>query len=155
MTRVSMLLKRIRSGCIEAVSWIAGHPADYIALMPEKVFRLWCSDDYSDMSLDPKYIPGDKSGRTAMIVRIVSRSAVYYAVLVLSLFGMFAFGRHLWGVSGLPLIPLVGACCIHALMYGAVRYHYPYVPILIFYASVGLIFLVGKIRKKKICLAIL
>lgn len=135
----------------EAVSWIAGHPADYIALMPEKVFRLWCSDDYSDMSLDPKYIPGDKSGRTAMIVRIVSRSAFYYAVLVLSLFGLFAFGRRLWGVSGLPLIPLVGACCIHALMYGAVRYHYPYVPILIFYASVGLIFLVGKIQKKKIC----
>lgn len=84
-----------------------------------------------------------------MIVRIVSRSAVYYIVLMLSAPGLIAFDRRLRGVAGLPLIPLIGGFCIHALMYGGVRYHYPYIPILIFYASVGLISLTGKIQQRR------
>ena len=46
--------------------------------------------------------------------------------------------KKLWGYWGVFLLPVILACGMHGILYGGMRYHYPYVPIVILYATIGL-----------------
>lgn len=118
----------------QAVGWIKEHPGRYISLMPVKLVRLWLGDDYFRNVFDPDLGKGkDPAARMAEIVLL---SLTYYMVLLLALAGLVGLGwRGLLSVKGLPLLPVLACCAMHMLMYGGMRYHYPFMPCVVMYAA--------------------
>ena len=54
------------------------------------------------------------------------------------LIGLWKLRKKIWGYWGVFLLPIILACGMHCVLYGGMRYHYPYVPIMILYATIGL-----------------
>lgn len=114
-----------------SVEWVLAHPARFVALAPVKVFRLWCGDYYNNKI----YQNGDEKDSMTTIALF---SLTYYAALLLSLFGIWKLRRSLWGYAGAILLPVILGTGLHVIMYGGMRYHYPMMPSVIFFAAVGL-----------------
>jgi 1,4-dihydroxy-2-naphthoate octaprenyltransferase len=106
--------------------------------MPIKLVRLWIGDDYNDINFHEDHARHIHSNRTNRIIEILGYSIGYYIVFIFALIGVYIRRKNLLNTDGLLLIPLIGACCIHMLMYGGMRYHYPYMPILIYFAAWGI-----------------
>ena len=114
-----------------SVRWIIDNPGRFAALAPVKVFRLWCADHYSFKVLD------NPAGHRASMVETGLWSIPYYIVIALAALGIWHLRRRLWGVAGAVLLPLVLGTGMHLLMYGGMRYHYPMMPVVIYFAAVG------------------
>lgn len=112
----------------EAKLWIKENPARFIAFAPVKLARLWAGDCYHDLVLRPGALP--------VWVKVLT-SLPYYMIFGLALWGIWLKRRELTGAWGIYLLPVLLACAMHALMYGGMRYHYPFMPILILFASVA------------------
>lgn len=110
----------------ESLEWIKAHPGKYIAYMPIKLARLWLNDTYHDISLQKERF----GGAYKLIL-----SLPYYLIMCLCIVGIWQRRRKLWGVWGIYLLPLLAACAMHALLYGGMRYHYPFMPIVILFAT--------------------
>lgn len=133
-----------------SIEWIKANPGRYAGLMPVKLMRLWLGDDYQDINFDTGHKKHINENRKERIIEIASRSTIYYLILLLAVAGVIIARRRLWSVIGLWLLPIAGACAIHMLMYGGMRYHYPYMPLVIFYATIGLYAILTQIDKKTI-----
>ncbi|HIT80863.1 MAG TPA: hypothetical protein IAD09_01270 [Candidatus Caccoplasma merdavium] len=127
-----------------SIEWIKENPRKYILYAPVKMARLWWADSYSHLLLSNE--KHNNSG-TAHIISVLVNSTSYYLILIFFCIGIFKLGRKIWGYWGIFLIPLLGGCILHMIMYGGMRYHYPFMPIIIFYAALGLCLL----QKKEIC----
>ena len=77
-------------------------------------------------------------------MRVVAFSLVYYVVMVLFALALWKLRRRLLGYWGIFLIPVVLGSAMHMVLYGAPRYHYPYMPIVIMYASMAALMLEKK-----------
>ena len=127
-----------------SIEWIKENPAKYLAYAPIKMARLWWADSYSHLLLSNEKHNDSGINR---ILSVMANSISYYIILVFFCIGIFKLGKKIWGYWGIFLIPLVGGCLLHMVMYGGMRYHYPFMPIIILYAAIGLCLL----QKKDIC----
>lgn len=114
-----------------SVSWILANPVQFLKIAPAKVFRLWCGDYYANKVLEP----ATKS--PAPLKTIALWSLTYYATLLLALAGIWHERRRLWGMAGVILLPVVLGTGMHLLMYGGMRYHYPLMVPLYYFAAIG------------------
>lgn len=112
----------------EAVKWIKANPLKYAKYIPIKISRLWIADYYHDLVLTP--------GGISTLSKI-ALSIPYYLILCLAMAGIYLKRKMLWSVFGLTLLPLLGICAMHGLLYGGMRYHYPAIPILIMFAAIA------------------
>lgn len=109
-----------------AIEWIKCNPGRFAALAPIKFGRLWLGDTYHDLSLSSQRLPGWLKALT---------SVPYYILCVLALVGLWRRRRQIFGIWGVYLLPLLGASAMHMLLYGGMRYHYPYIPVIILFAT--------------------
>lgn len=127
-----------------SIEWIKENPGKYIAYAPVKMVRLWWADSYSHLLLSNEK---HNNSETAHIISVLVNSLTYYVILLFFCIGILKLGKQIWGYKGIFLIPLVEGCILHMIMYGGMRYHYPFMPIIILYAAIGLYLL----QKGKIC----
>lgn len=127
---------------LRSIQWIKSHKIKFLSYMPIKLFRLWGGDYYSDINFNISSV----TSLNVKILKICIFSFFYYMSCFLFLVGIFALRKKILGVYGIILIPLVLASLMHCVLYGGMRYHYPYIPIFIFYASKGLLYLLDKIN---------
>ena len=113
-----------------SAEWILSHPGRFAALAPAKMFRLWGADYYVDKILEED---SHTSGKTQMML-----SATYYLAILLCLVGLWRERKSLWGIAGILFMPVLIGSAMHLLMYGGMRYHYPMLPPVIYFAAVGL-----------------
>lgn len=133
-----------RAGAIE---WIKGHCPKYLLYAPVKLFRLWWGDYYPYGPLYGEQMMNEHTTKADAIwraVRVVAFSLVYYVVMVLFALALWKLRRRLLGYWGIFLIPVVLGSAMHMVLYGAPRYHYPYMPIVIMYASMAALMLEKK-----------
>lgn len=114
-----------------SVEWIMDNPVRFLTLAPVKMGRLWGADCYADKMLVPK----DRQLSTPM--RTVW-SVTYYVALLLVPVGLWKMRKRLWGLAGILFLPVIAGSGMHLLMYGGLRYHYPMMPSVIFFAAIGL-----------------
>lgn len=114
-----------------SVDWIMQNPGRFAALAPAKVYRLWGGDVYSHKL----FIDGEDTMSTPLKMLL---SIPYYIMLLLAVGGLWLWRRKLWGIAGIIILPVLAGTAMHMLMYGGMRYHYPMMPCLIFFAAVAL-----------------
>ncbi len=118
-----------------SIDWIKENPGKYILYTPVKMARLWWADSYSHLFLEDNKT---EKSNISHITDIIVHSIGYYIVLILFCIGIFKLGRQIWGYWGIFLIPVIAGCFMHIITYGGMRYHYPFMPIIIFYAAIGI-----------------
>ncbi|MBJ2166516.1 MAG: hypothetical protein JFR24_01420 [Muribaculaceae bacterium] len=126
-----------------AMEWALGHPSDFIALIPRKVYVQMFSDSYHtgffrETSAGAITADGRMSAPHKRLV--VLESLPYYAVLLGAAFGMaFLLGtrrrRHL---AMLLLVPIAGNLTMAVATVGGPRYHYPVIPVFCLLAAIAL-----------------
>ena len=117
-----------------ASDWIKDHPLQFIALIPQKLFRLWAPDGegewgYQDSSFYQEHL------NSFRIARIVNQA--YYALLLL------LFLAALWSLLRRTADPpsyfgvgvVVAFSVICAIFSGQSRYHFPAMPFVFAYAA--------------------
>ncbi|MCH5221971.1 MAG: hypothetical protein J1F05_06595 [Muribaculaceae bacterium] len=115
---------------IRSVEWIKSNPGKFLKLIPSKVAYLWGSDIYADKVLS------DKEAQYTQRQRAMG-SMVYYAILLLSVCGVWNSRKQLWGSIGVALLPVILGTGMHMLMYGGLRYHYPMMICIIYFAALA------------------
>ena len=121
----------------QALSWIKENIGKYIIYAPAKLIRLWGGDDYQDLALKDSNIH-NKPNLMIRLTKLVYKSFIYYLALTLFILYLLKFKNQLWSNKGLYLIPIILVSGMHMLLYGGMRYHYPFIPIIIMYASMYL-----------------
>ena len=125
-----------------AISWIALHPIKYISYVPIKIIRLWWGDYYMDLPLNnmikSQTLSYSKWEFYKRCMKIIFYSLFYYVSFFFMIVALWRLRKKLWGYWGVFLLPVILACGMHGILYGGMRYHYPYVPIVILYATIGL-----------------
>ena len=125
-----------------AIKWIAQHPVKYVSYVPIKMARLWWGDNYMDLPLNNVATSNtslySKLELCKRAFRIVGFSLFYYITFFLMLVGLWKLRKNIWGYWGVFVLPIILACGMHCVLYGGMRYHYSYVPIMILYATIGL-----------------
>lgn len=124
-----------------SIDWILANPGRFLALVPKKMVRLWAGDYYADKTLfapDEGYDnkSGDDRRRHALVQ--AAMSLTYYLALILAVIGFVGAVRRRWLPACIFALPLLLGCGMHILMYGGLRYHYPMMPVIEFFAAVGL-----------------
>lgn len=119
-----------------SLNWIISNPGKFIKLIPMKMVRLWIADTYADkvMLSDDRAFSNNKR---------MLYSLPYYFILLLGLYGLWRVRKELLGIPGLILLPIILGSGMHILMYGGMRYHYPMMPCVLYFAALGLCYLVG------------
>ena len=117
-----------------AIEWIKNHPGDYLKLIPIKITRLWIGDSYQEMIFNPSY--KEDVSFHKRIIKIITFSISYYIILLLAIVGMIISRKKFFRELGVWTLPIIGACIMHAILYGGMRYHYPYIPLLILFATI-------------------
>lgn len=121
-----------------SLEWIKENPVEYIKYAPLKCVRLWWADSYMQVTLKNSHTHDiGQLTFSQKILSIIFQSLGYYVTLFFFCLALFRLRKKLWGYWGIFLIPLVAGTFLHMLMYGGMRYHYPYMPVIIFYAAVG------------------
>lgn len=104
--------------------------------------RLWWGDNYMDLPLNNVATSNtslySKLELCKRAFRIVGFSLFYYITFFLMLVGLWKLRKKIWGYWGVFVLPIILACGMHCVLYGGMRYHYSYVPIMILYATIGL-----------------
>ena len=120
-----------------ALAWAKDNPGKVAALAPKKLYYLWSRDVdlKSDLEGDGADVT-DAGGYGSYIYRVLY-SIPYLLVMLAGVAGVWVKRRGLWGRWGIFLLPLLLGCAMHTLLYGGVRYHYPYMPVVLLFASVG------------------
>lgn len=126
----------------EAIEWIIDNKIKYIAYAPVKLARLWWSDNYVHLVLKNRH--EQNSASLYPLFCILGGSVGYYICVILGLCALYYLRRRLCGYWGIFLIPIILASGMHACLYGGMRYHYPYIPIIILYASIGVLYFRNK-----------
>lgn len=131
-----------------AFRWIAQNPVKYISYAPVKLARLWWGDNYMDLPLNNIATSNTAAFSKCELFkrsgRIVILSLGYYLAIFFMLLGLWRLKKRLLGFWGVFLIPVILACGMHVVLYGGMRYHFSYVPIIILYASIGVMSLYDK-----------
>ncbi len=109
-----------------AVEWIKENPAEYAGRAPVKLARLWLGDSYHDLVLSPQRWPSWLKALTSL---------PYYFVCIMAFVGLWRRRREILGVWGIYLLPVLGVSAMHMLLYGGMRYHYPFIPVIILFAT--------------------
>ncbi len=109
-----------------AVEWIKENPAEYAGRAPVKLARLWLGDSYHDLVLSPQRWPSPLKALTSL---------PYYIICAMAFVGLWRRRRGIFGVWGIYLLPVLGASAMHMLLYGGMRYHYPFMPVVILFAT--------------------
>lgn len=128
----------------QAIRWISDNPGKYVSLMPRKLFFLWMGDEYHVIS----FVPMEEIPAHGNMVRIVLNSGVYYVICLLCLLCLWRKRRELLGSWGILFLPAILASGVHLLSVGAIRYHCPYMPILILFAATQLNFICAAAIKR-------
>jgi len=128
-----------------ALEWISENPGKYLGSMPIKLARLWWADSYTDLPLKGTSMSDTSAVSSGDVVRHALHVGVwsigYWLVWTLALIGLFRLRRQLFGYWGIFFIPVILASLMHMVMYGGMRYHYPYMPVLLMYAAIGIVML--------------
>ena len=123
-----------------SINWIKNNPIKYIKPIPFKILYLWGGDSYVFTTLDDNQREYTKEeSRFSGLTKSIFLSLGYYLCLLLSFVGVWKLGRKIYGYWGIFLLPIILATGMHCILYSAMRYHYSYVPILIFYAVIGIL----------------
>jgi len=119
-----------------AVNWILANPADFLSIVPKKVFWLWGPDGEAEWQYQAGTIFYDDTVRWFRSARIVNQA--YYVVVILLFF--WAFFRlvksrpsGLRPYFGYILAGLLTALCI--VFSGQSRYHFPVMPFAFAYVA--------------------
>lgn len=133
-----------------AIKWIIKNKTKFIKYIPVKIGRLWVGDCYYEQALTD-FVPFDMnketSNKNSHITNIIICSIGYYLCWILALIGLWNIRKKLLGFWGIFTLPLLLGTLMHGIMYGGMRYHYPYMPILILYAAICLYLLLYKNEK--------
>lgn len=122
-----------------SLEWIKQHPVKYVTLIPFKLARLWWGDDYLNGFLSG-YTPFFNANPTfaQKAQRVLSGilfSLTYYMILLCFVFAIFKRRKNRNIDFFILLTPLVLGSLMQSIIYGTQRYHYPYMPIVIFFAA--------------------
>ncbi len=109
-----------------AVEWIKENPAEYLGLAPVKLARLWLGDSYHDLVLSPQ--------RWSALLKALT-SLPYYFLCIMAFVGLWRRRHGILGVWGIYFLPVLGVSAMHMLLYGGMRYHHPFIPIIILFAT--------------------
>lgn len=119
----------------DAVEWILNNRSKWLALSASKLFYLFATDYWIESPLPRHRSHLRISARKS---ELFMYSCVYYLAIVLAAVGIWNKRRELWGIYGLVLMPLVGTLLMTVLTVGAPRYHYPAMPVILFFASTAI-----------------
>lgn len=118
-----------------SIDWIMANPGRFATLVPAKMYRLWGGDFYSH-----KVFIEDEDTTPASTKILMS--GIFYILIALALYGLWICRKQLWGIAGIIFLPVLTGSGMHIIMYGGLRYHYPMVPCLIFFAAIAVCTLV-------------
>lgn len=124
-----------------SVDWVLAHPGKFAKLAPVKMMRLWVADHYAYKVLES---PDDTQPSTR---EVMLWSVTYYLLLAMALVGIWMCRHTLLSINGAVLLALLLGCGMHMVMYGGMRYHYPMMLCLYFFAAIGVCGLIAKRTK--------
>lgn len=120
---------------VKAVEWIKDNKLKYLSHCPIKLFRFWWGDYYWNNPLDGVGTPDTDEGFVRKAVNVALHSLVYYLILILFTIHIVKNRKKHFKIIGILILPILLATGLHMIMYGMMRYHYPYMPILILCAA--------------------
>lgn len=125
-----------------AIKWIKEHPARYMLLCVERVAVMYNKDTWSIPSLfgeidDPTAAIKTHDRKKIVQCQIIrmSYSLVYYCVCFIFLVSLFKYRKKIFSKKGVLLLILllgIGGTCLFPMEH---RYHYPYMFIIVIWAS--------------------
>lgn len=124
-----------------AFNWIKNNIGKYLSYVPVKFFKLWWADHYFYGFINEKQSLENATSKIDLVVKLsraIAFSIVYYIVVFFFIIALRRLGYAVWGYWGIFLVPVVLGTVMHLVLYGTLRYHYPYMPILIMYAAMVL-----------------
>lgn len=148
-----------------SLKWIIKNPVRYLSQMPAKLFYLYATETYSGSSyfnndiatggMDYIKSIADKltnhSNEKILFgdILIIFNQIWYMFLCVLAVVGMLIKSiRKNYTILYAYLLTMVFGTCITLVVVGGARYHFPYLPIIIMYASITLENLLNKINIK-------
>lgn len=138
-----------------AIEWIKQHPSKYIQLYLFKIAGLYSHDvgvemfiwnntaSYSGMQLQGKsYAP--------FFVIKALKSAVYYLIMIAFGVTLIKKRRDIFSRKGIPLLILLLGTLVTCLFSIVIRYHYPFLGVIILWAAYGMASFIEKKEKDKV-----
>lgn len=124
----------------KSIEYITDKPLDWLSVLPAKMKYQYVPYHHFDMGRpetaglnDPDNgLPGP-----AMIFLLGEPLFIHCAVSVLFFMGLYYRRRQLAGPLCIVLLPLLAEFALLALTVGADRYHYPFYPVVLLFASFG------------------
>jgi len=125
-----------------SIEWIHANPGKAIALAPIKFYKLWKREPnlMSTLGETPSGL-AELSGAAELKAKLwkMCKALPYYAIILFGIYGIILKRKELRGVWGLCLLPLVLSSLMHMILVGNPRYHYPYMPAVIIFATVPIV----------------
>jgi 4-amino-4-deoxy-L-arabinose transferase-like glycosyltransferase len=114
-----------------AMQWIKENPGRFLALVPQKIWRLWAPDGEGEWWYQRGYASYDRYWYLFRALRAVNQ--IYYAALMLAFLGSLAFVPMLrvtsdWPYSLFPYVLVAYLTAISILFSGQSRFHFPAMP---------------------------
>ena len=146
----------------QSVKWIKNNPGKYISQIPKKLFYLFSTETYSGSSFyNNKVVTGGINYIKTVYEKIMNKTdepflfadflVLFNQIWYMFIFSLFLVGfcfsikYNVWRSFAPYMISLLIGTGITLIVVGGARYHFPYVPIFIMYASLFL----GTINKTK------
>jgi Dolichyl-phosphate-mannose-protein mannosyltransferase len=137
--RVARQVERDREAGRIALGWIKENPAEFIMLMPRKVYRLWGPDGEGEWGFQAGHASYDRFWPVFRTLRYMNQ--VFYAVvLVFSIVATWTvFARKAWSFELLQCLAVPTFITLISMIFtGQSRYHFPAMPFLLILAAAGI-----------------
>lgn len=130
-----------------AIFWIKKHPTQWILLFPKKFFYLYCSDSHAMSALSGNIkAPVQSRDYTLKMIHTFPKynkfqwllfynQLFYVTCLLLSLFGSYLIIKEKNKIAQALLLYWILGTVMNLLLFGGSKFHYPYMPIILLFAS--------------------
>lgn len=134
-----------------AMQWIKDNPAQFIKLIPMKIFRLWAPDGEAEWFYQLGYEKYNQQSHWFRLVRILNQ-AYYFLIIIGAVVAAFNFknlkSSTSWPYSVFPIVFALYITCISVVFSGQSRFHYPVMPWISMIAAWQLIYTFENRQKK-------
>jgi hypothetical protein len=124
-----------------AVNWIERNPADFLRLMPKKIWRLWVPDGESEWFYQRGFAHYDRNVLLFRSLRILNQ-AYYLGIMLVAFSSVWLIRRNRtivfakvspWAIAGLSLC--IYTSIISIAFSGQSRFHFSLMPFVVLYAA--------------------
>ncbi len=139
----------------QSIEWIINNPGKYISQIPQKIFYLFSTETYSGSSFyNNKVVTGGIDYIKSIYEKVMNNTDEpflfadflvlfnqiwYMLIFVLFLIGFgFSIKYNMWRGFAPYMLSLFIGTSITLIIVGGARYHFPYIPVFMMYASLFL-----------------